>query len=95
MNQEELASKVKDLVGDDAEGVTVMWCDDNGSHVSTLGNNEGAMAAEVVKLLKRTPIAASIIKQQFQNGEIPTNSIADDIIGFTDGLLRKMGWAHE
>lgn len=39
MNQEELASKVKNLVGDGAEGVTVMWCDDNGSYVSTLGNN--------------------------------------------------------
>jgi hypothetical protein len=89
MNQE-LASKVKKLVGDDAEGVTVMWCDDNGSHVSTLGNNEGAMAAEVVKLLKWNSIAASIVNQQFQNGEIPTNSMTDDIIGFADGLLRKM-----
>lgn len=90
MNQEELASKVKDLVGDGAEGVTVMWFDDNGSHVSTLGNNEGAMAAEVVKLLKRTPIAASIIKQQFKNGEIPTNSTADILVGFADDLLRKI-----
>lgn len=90
MNQEELASKVKKLVGDGTEGVTAMWCDDNGSHVSTLGNNEEAMAAEVVKLLKRNSIAASIVKQQFQNGEIPTNSMTDDIIGFADGLLRKM-----
>ena len=89
MNQE-LASKVKKLVGDDAEEVTVMWCDDNGSHVLTTGNNEGAMTAEVVKLLKRTPIAASIIKQQFQNGDIPTNSMTDSIIGFADDLLRKM-----
>lgn len=90
MNQEELASKVKNLVGDGAEGVTVMWCDDNGSHVSTLGNNEGAMAAEVVKLLKQNSIAASIVKQQFQNGEIPTNSMTDGIVGFADDLLRKL-----
>ena len=90
MDQEELASKVKKLVGDGAEGVTVMWYDDDGSHVFAPGNNEGAMAAEVVKLLKRNSIAASIVKQQFQNGEIPTNSMTDDIIGFADGLLRKM-----
>lgn len=90
MNQEELASKVKNLVGDGAEGVTVMWCDDNGSHVSTLGNNEGVMAAEVVKLLKQNSIAASIVKQQFQNGEIPTNSMTDGIVGFADDLLRKL-----
>lgn len=90
MNQEELASKVKKLVGDDAEDVTVMWWNDDGSHVLTTGNNEDAMAAEVVKLLKQTPIAASIVKQQFKNGEIPTNSMTDDIIGFADGLLRKM-----
>lgn len=90
MNQEELASKVKNLVGDGAEGVTVMWCDDNGSYVSTLGNNEGAMAAEVVKLLKQNSIAASIVKQQFQNGKIPTNSMTDGIVGFADDLLRKL-----
>ena len=90
MNQEELASKVKKLVGDGAEEVTVMWCDDDGSHVFAPRNNEGAMAAEVVKLLKQNSIAASIVKQQFQNGEIPTNSMTDDIIGFADGLLRKM-----
>lgn len=89
MNQE-LASKVKDLVGDGAEGVTAMWCDDNGSHVLTTGNNEGAMAAEVVKLLKQSSITASIVKQQFKNGEITTDSMTDSLVGFADDLLRKI-----
>lgn len=90
MNQEELVSKVKKLVGDGAEGVTVMWYDDDGSHVFAPGNNEGAMAAEVVELLKQSSITASIVKQQFKNGEITTDSMTDSLVGFADDLLRKI-----
>lgn len=90
MNQEELASKVKGLVGDGAKGVTVMWYDDDGSHVFAPGNNEGAMAAEVVELLKQSSITASIVKQQFKNGEITTDSMTDSLVGFADDLLRKI-----
>lgn len=90
MNQEELASKVKKLVGDGAEGVTVMWYDDDGSHVFAPRNNEGAMAAEVVELLKQSSITASIVKQQFKNGEITTDSMTDSLVGFADDLLRKI-----
>lgn len=90
MNKEELVNQVKRLIGPDAEGVTVMWCADRTANAINLTGDEGMIAAEIVQVLKHSPITASIVKNEFKKGGIGTDPKLDDLVGFASELLDRI-----
>ena len=74
--------KIKAIMGDEAEDVTVMYNlpgANNGSNYESEGD-EGALASEILTVLKDNPVAASIIKKMYDFDVIKTNKLAEELL---------------
>lgn len=81
---------IKEILGNDAENVTVMWCSKNDAKGLTEvkdADDEGALAAEIFEMLQRYSNAASIVKALCKADKIKTDPMADLFSSLVTGLM--------